>query len=296
MRRFDQSLTYNDTLMVYATALGMQGCTMLLGGLLERRIGSRSTAMIGGYLIVLGTFLSAFAESLPALLLTDGLMFGSGLGIAYSAPIISSVKWMPHRKGLVTGVIVSGFGAGAFVFGFIATRVVNPDQVSIRQSGSTDRYFHPDSEVMSRVPLMFIVLSICYFFCVTFGGMLISEPTPQEQQALNSSPFYQKVAETIELEDQSYNPILSAITSTGVELTELKQDGEIAVTASTQHSDHHTRDSTIKPHAEEEDDDNVNIGPMKLIYMPLAWHLSSCFITTTVGGMYLAGTFKHTGR
>ena len=290
LRRFDPSLTYNDTLMVYATALGMQGCTMLLGGILERRLGSRATAMMGGYLIVLGTFLSAFAESLPALLLTDGVLFGSGLGIAYSAPIVSSVKWLPHRKGLVTGVIVSGFGGGAFVFGFIATRVVNPEQVSIRQSGSTDRYFSPESEVTSRVPLMFMVLSICYFVCVTVGGMLISEPTPlEQQQALSTLPFYQKVdpdVETNELEDLPGDPILTTITSTGVELTQL-QDGKVTMSSSCDHP----RESA-KPLG---DDDSANVTPAALVWMPIAWHLSSCFITTTVGGMYLAGTFKTYG-
>ena len=43
--------------------------------------------------------------------------------------------------------------------------------------------------------------------------------------------------------------------------------------------------------------DNINnlsfdIGPSELIRHPLAWHVSTCLILTTIGGMYLAGTYK----
>lgn len=33
---------------------------------------------------------------------------------------------MPDRKGMVSGFIVAGFGAGAAVFDIVATAVVNP--------------------------------------------------------------------------------------------------------------------------------------------------------------------------
>jgi MFS family permease len=34
------------------------------------------------------------------------------------------------------------------------------------------------------------------------------------------------------------------------------------------------------------------LGPISLIRSPLAWHVAFCFVTTTVGGMYIAGTYK----
>jgi MFS family permease len=37
-------------------------------------------------------------------------------------------------------------------------------------------------------------------------------------------------------------------------------------------------------------------NPKEILQMPLAWHLASCLITTTVGGMYIAGTFKVFGQ
>ena len=37
---------------------------------------------------------------------------------------------MPDRKGMVSGFIVAGFGAGAAVFDMVATAVVNPGNAS----------------------------------------------------------------------------------------------------------------------------------------------------------------------
>ena len=36
---------------------------------------------------------------------------------------------MPDRKGMVSGFVVAGFGAGAAVFDAVATAVVNPNNV-----------------------------------------------------------------------------------------------------------------------------------------------------------------------
>jgi len=47
---------------------------------------------------------------------TLGLLAGVGIGFAYVSPIAALVKWFPHRKGLVSGVAVAGFGLGAYVF------------------------------------------------------------------------------------------------------------------------------------------------------------------------------------
>ena len=54
LRLFDGSLTYEATLPCFAAALGFQGIFMLLGGLIESRIGPRYTALLGGSILSLG--------------------------------------------------------------------------------------------------------------------------------------------------------------------------------------------------------------------------------------------------
>ena len=43
-------------------------------------------------------------------------MFGLGTALAYAPPLSVAMRWFPRQKGLVNGVIVGGFGLGAFVF------------------------------------------------------------------------------------------------------------------------------------------------------------------------------------
>lgn len=47
---------------------------------------------------------------------SQGVMFGCGFGIAYTVPFSCAAKWLPSRKGLLTGIVISGIGVGAAVF------------------------------------------------------------------------------------------------------------------------------------------------------------------------------------
>jgi OFA family oxalate/formate antiporter-like MFS transporter len=47
--------------------------------------------------------------------LTYGVIGGTGLGLGYIVPIATLVKWFPDKRGMITGLAVAGFGAGALV-------------------------------------------------------------------------------------------------------------------------------------------------------------------------------------
>ena len=58
--------------------------------------------------------------------------------------------WFPHRKGLVAGVVVSGFGMGAFIFNQIQTKVANPNDLPAAADGPDAGYFVDDSILQVR--------------------------------------------------------------------------------------------------------------------------------------------------
>jgi OFA family oxalate/formate antiporter-like MFS transporter len=75
--------------------------------------------MVGGVLVGLGFVLSSFfGNTLTGLYITFGVIGGIGIGCAYVTPIATTVKWWPDKRGLMTGLVVLGFGAGA-IFGGI---------------------------------------------------------------------------------------------------------------------------------------------------------------------------------
>lgn len=47
--------------------------------------------------------------------------------MCYWTPILCGYEWYPKRKGMVSGIIIGAFGFGAFIFGFLTTHIVNPN-------------------------------------------------------------------------------------------------------------------------------------------------------------------------
>lgn len=111
-----------------------KGFFMPVGGMLERRIGVKRTVFLGGSVAAAGTALAALAvehSSVAGLVLTGGALFGTGVGLGYVAPLVCGYQWLPTHKGVVSGVVVAGFGGGAVIFDQIATAFVNPNDVDV---------------------------------------------------------------------------------------------------------------------------------------------------------------------
>jgi MFS family permease len=182
LRQYNPNIDYNDTIMVYASALAAQGSTMLLGGLISQKIGARKCCLLGSIVLVAGTFLASCSKTVMEMILCQGVLLGFGLGLCYTAPISAAVRWMPQQKGLVTGIIVGGFGCGAFVFGFVATLAVNPTHISVNQTGPDKNYYSSNSPIIQRVPFMFRMLGIAYTFVLLLGVYFLKEPNATYSQ------------------------------------------------------------------------------------------------------------------
>ena len=111
------------TLTFTITILALS-CAAFAGGLWLNRSGPRVVAVTGGVLYGLGVMLASFTERIEWLYVTYGLLGGIGLGLGYIVPVTVLVKWFPDRRGLVTGIAVGGFGAGALVTAPIATALI----------------------------------------------------------------------------------------------------------------------------------------------------------------------------
>jgi len=107
------------TQWAFSIALATFALVMIPAGKLQDRIGPRKVATIGGILLGASFLLGALliSESRPwALYLTYGVLGGAGIGFGYVCPIAALVKWFPDKKGLISGLAVAGFGAGALFF------------------------------------------------------------------------------------------------------------------------------------------------------------------------------------
>jgi MFS transporter, OFA family, oxalate/formate antiporter len=98
--------------------------TMFFGGKVMLRLGARKLAIIGGLIVGLGWMLSSLATNIWILVLTYGVVAGSGVGLMYGVPVAMGARWFPDRKGLAVGLMLAGFGGSALITGKIANILI----------------------------------------------------------------------------------------------------------------------------------------------------------------------------
>ena len=265
LRRYDDTLDYYDTITVYATSLGVQGLMMIFGGYLEHFIGStKAVVAIGCLLVLTSCLIASLSKSLLNYIMFYGGLFGAGFGIAYSSSIVLCVRLNPERKSLVTGCIVAGIGLGAFLFGYVASWIINPEAAPVGSSG----YYDPDSVQVRRVPLLFCYLGFIYACVMGIGLCLMEDPSVDE--------------------DADYKEVgsMEMVTITDKEASTL--------------STYHAADQTEQSNGSGDLNPNSigilgELTPSQVIRSNYMWHLSSCYVMTTVGGMYLSGQIAFYG-
>jgi MFS transporter, OFA family, oxalate/formate antiporter len=114
----------SEITLTFTISIFVLGFAAFFGGLWLNRKGPRIVALTGGTLYGLGVFLASFSHSLSWLYLSYGVIGGIGLGLGYIVPVAVLVKWFPDRRGLITGIAVGGFGAGALITAPVATRLI----------------------------------------------------------------------------------------------------------------------------------------------------------------------------
>ncbi len=98
----------------YSVAIVIFSVMTAVGGRLQDRFGPRVVVSAGGVFAGVGVILSSMTTSPWVFTLTFGVLLGTGIGFVYSSGTPTAVKWFPaKRTGLISGIVVAGFGMGA---------------------------------------------------------------------------------------------------------------------------------------------------------------------------------------
>ena len=72
-----------------------------------------------------------------------------GAGFCYFAPLMTGWEWWEGREGIVTGVVLGAFGFSSFIFSFIASAIINPNNEQPMQLSDGNIIYSP--EIAARV-------------------------------------------------------------------------------------------------------------------------------------------------
>ena len=92
-----------DASLIIPATLVAQCFSMPFGPILVNKMGSKIAMIIGALVVGSGIFLSSYATSLASFMSLYAVVFGIGIGLAYTAPMTAGWKWLPTKKGLVSG-------------------------------------------------------------------------------------------------------------------------------------------------------------------------------------------------
>jgi MFS family permease len=112
--------TATQTSLIFGIAIFSLGIGAVIGGRWQDRVGPRIVTITGIVLWGIGNLLAAVGpHEVWWWDLTYGILGGLGNGMAYITPVATVTKWFPDKRGLASGMVVMGFGLGAFIYGFV---------------------------------------------------------------------------------------------------------------------------------------------------------------------------------
>lgn len=175
LRGYFEGWTETQVTLPAQIVLASFALAVIFGGRIQDRLGPRLVGTIGGVVLGIGLILARFTGNMSEglalawLVFTFAVLGGVGIGMAYVCPIATCVKWFPDKRGLITGLAVAGFGAGAFFFAPLARALI---------SGGHYRLFAVNLFPLPQLGVFdtFMVLGIIFLIAVVFGSQLLKNP------------------------------------------------------------------------------------------------------------------------
>jgi OFA family oxalate/formate antiporter-like MFS transporter len=156
------NISTGQSAMVFGMTIAVFTLSMVVSGRILESKGPRFTAAIGALLFAAGYIIASFSGGrYPIILFAIGGISGAGIGFCYVCPLSVGIKWFPKHKGLISGIAVAGFGAGACFLSKFALLMLN--------SGVD-------------VLLVFRYIGLFLGLTVLFASFMLSDPPPHTQK------------------------------------------------------------------------------------------------------------------
>jgi OFA family oxalate/formate antiporter-like MFS transporter len=93
----------------------------LIGGMLNKKLKTKYYVWTAAVLYIIGFFIASQTQSVGMLYFGFGILAGFASGLAYNAVMSTMSAWFPDKQGLISGILLMGFGLGSFIIGKVYT-------------------------------------------------------------------------------------------------------------------------------------------------------------------------------
>lgn len=153
-------LTWTSTIVMIAFCIGG-----LISGRLQKRGMNQKVILIAGAVLMLAGFaISGLAGnatgSILYIYIGFGVVAGLGAGLAYNVILSIVSAWFPDKQGLISGILLMGFGISSFLMGLLYA--ANVDQMD--GNGGIPWY------------ICFLAIGIGCFIFILIGALVVRKP------------------------------------------------------------------------------------------------------------------------
>lgn len=165
------SLTFTICMMAFCI-----GC--MAGGMIAKKIRVKFMVWISAVLFLVGFLIASRANSLIVLYIGYGVLCGFSSGFVYNAVLSTVSAWFPDKQGLMSGILLMGFGMSSFIVG------------KIYQAAT------PSGEGVDAWRTSFLVFGIILFVVLAVCGLFLERSTKEDLDGLGISAVSKKKTQT----------------------------------------------------------------------------------------------------
>src|SRR3990172_4272677 len=99
----------------FSISMVTQSLVGVVAGGLTDRFGSRVLMILSGFLLAIGYVLMSQVGAIWQLYMVYGVVIGIGMSGSFVSLTTTAARWFTKRRGIMTGIILSGTGIGALI-------------------------------------------------------------------------------------------------------------------------------------------------------------------------------------
>jgi MFS family permease len=109
----------------FSISMVTQGLIGVVVGRVTDRLGSRILMTLCGFLLAIGYLLMSQVNAVWQIYMIYGVVIGAGMSASFISLTSTVARWFIKRRGIMTGIVLSGTGIGGLIAPPVATRLIS---------------------------------------------------------------------------------------------------------------------------------------------------------------------------